>query len=95
MQKRKNNGRYTASDVAEIILFIIIIACLIGDIAVSIWLVSHVKGYWMMGSNGGYSIFELKYLWKKAPKAMTAQTVLSIGAIGSSIIEKLILQNRY
>lgn len=94
MQKRKNKGRCTASDVAEVILLIIFTACLIGDIAVSIWLFSHVKGYWMMGSNGGYSIFELKYLWKKAPKAMTVQTVFSIGAIGS-IIGKIILQNRY
>lgn len=94
MQKRKNKGRYTVSDVAEVILLIIFTACLIGDISVSIWLFSHVKGYWMMGSNGGYSIFEFKYLWEKAPKAMTVQTVLSIGAIGA-IIGKLILQNRY
>ena len=93
-KKKRRNRKYNFSDISAIICIIVFIACVIGDIAVSIWLMRNVKDYWAMGTSDGYSLFELRILWTKAPKAMAVQTIFSAGAF-ASVIGLIINRNRY
>lgn len=72
-------------DVLFIVFLVIFIAAIAAAAVIQIYMWTHVKGAFLMGSDSGYSLFEIRYLYKRVPKAVIAAFIDSFVVLGSFI----------
>lgn len=85
MGKNKKRPGYDMRGILHVVFIITLIACIALGIAMNIYLCTHVKGAFLMGTKDGYSLFETIYLFRKAPEAMITGYISAAGAFGSVI----------
>lgn len=85
MSKKNEHNKINIRNILHTLFVVALIVFIVLSVVTQIYLWTHVRGSILMGSRGGYSLFETIYLFKKAPKTMILGYISVFGIFGSGL----------